>query len=97
MFKLFGKKSDEKSEGEILEIEVQKPVDCLCDFTYNFHWQHKGKKLDPSWKIPGNTYTFGYLIEHLKNGGDVKNQRRCRSQTLFKHGCRPQIFWRYRW
>lgn len=72
MFKLFGKKSDEKSEGEILEIEVQKPVDCLCDFTYNFHWQHKGKKLDPSWKVPGNTYTFGYLVEHLKNGGDVK-------------------------
>jgi hypothetical protein len=29
MLKLFGKKSDEKSEGEILEIEVQKPVDCL--------------------------------------------------------------------
>lgn len=71
MFKLFGK-SDKKSEDNTLEIEVHKPVDCLCDFTYNFHWQHKGEKLDPSWKIPENEYTFGDLVEHLKNGGDVK-------------------------
>ena len=72
MFKLFGRKSDNKSKGDFLEIELQKPVDCLCDFTYNFHWQHKGEKLDPSWKIPENEYSFGDLVEHLKNGGDVR-------------------------
>ncbi len=71
MFKLFGKKSKEKKRG-ILEIDLQEPVDCLCDFTYNFYWQHKGKKLDPSWKIPGNEYTFSDLVEHLKKGNDVK-------------------------
>ena len=70
MFKLFGR-SKEKSDRDVLEVELQKPVDCLCDFTYNFHWQHKGEKLDPSWKIPDNQYTFGDLVEHLKNGGDI--------------------------
>jgi len=69
MFKLFGKKSKEK---EILEINLQEPVDCICDFTYNFYWQHKGEKLDPSWKIPDNDYTFSDLVEHLKKGGDIK-------------------------
>lgn len=43
MFKLFGRRLNNKPEGDVLEIELQKPVDCLCDFTYNFHWQHKGK------------------------------------------------------
>lgn len=71
MFKLFGKKSKEK-DREILEIDLHEPVDCLCDFTYNFYWQHKGEKLDPSWKIPGNEYTFSDLVEHLKKGNDVK-------------------------
>jgi len=67
MFKLFGKKSK-----EILEINLQKPVDCLCDFTYNFYWQHKGEKLDPDWKIPDNEYTFSDIVSHLKSGNDVK-------------------------
>lgn len=72
MFKIFGRKSDDKGERELLEIEVTEPVDCLCDFTFNFHWQHKGEKLDPSWKIPGNDLTFGEVVEHLKNTGDVR-------------------------
>lgn len=71
MFKLFGKKS-RKKEKEILEIELKKPVDCLCDFTYNFFWQHKGEKLDPDWKIPDNNHTFSDVVEHLKSGNDVK-------------------------
>jgi len=71
MFKLFGKKSKEK-DREILEIDLPEPVDCLCDFTYNFYWQHKGEKLDPIWKIPDNEYTFSDLVEHLKKGDDVK-------------------------
>jgi len=71
MFKLFGRKSERKPE-EILEIELSKPVDCICDFTYNFHWQHKGEKLDPSWKIPGSHYKFEDLVRYLKNMGTVK-------------------------
>ncbi len=69
MFEIFKKKSD---KGNTLEILLDEPVDCICDFTFNFHWQHKGKKLDPSWKVPGNTVTFGELVEHLKNGNDIK-------------------------
>lgn len=71
MLKLFGKKKDEK-EKDILEIDIPKPVDCLCDFTYNFYWQHKGEKLQPEWEIPGTNTTFKDLVEHLKNGGSVK-------------------------
>jgi formylmethanofuran dehydrogenase subunit C len=71
MLKLFGKKSKEK-ERDILDVNLQEPVDCLCDFTYNFYWQHKGEKLQPEWKIPENNVTFGDLIEHLKKGGSVK-------------------------
>jgi Formylmethanofuran dehydrogenase subunit C len=72
MFNIFGRESDEVGERELLEIEVTEGVDCLGDFTFNFHWQHKGEKLDPSWKIPGNDLTFGEVVEHLKNKGDVR-------------------------
>ena len=68
---LFGRKSKEK-ERDILEIDISEPVDCLCDFTYNFYWQHKGEKLAPKWKIADTDITFGDLVEHLKNGGDIK-------------------------
>ena len=71
MFKIFGRKSED-STVDLLEIELKEPVDCLCDFTYNFHWQHKGEKLDPEWKVPGNNVTFGKIVEHLKNGGNLK-------------------------
>jgi formylmethanofuran dehydrogenase subunit C len=70
MFKIFGGKKKEE-EREVLEIEPDGPVDCLCDFTFNFHWQHKGEKLDPTWMIPGTKITFGEVVDHLKNGGDV--------------------------
>lgn len=71
MFKLFGRKS-KKKERELLEIDLKQPVDCLCDFTYNFYWQHKGEKLAPEWKIPYNEHTFFDIVNHLKNGGNVK-------------------------
>jgi formylmethanofuran dehydrogenase subunit C len=71
LFKIFGKKSEDK-ETELLELEIDEPVDCLCDFTYNFHWQHKGEKLDPKWKVPGNSQTFEDLVEHLKKGRNIK-------------------------
>jgi formylmethanofuran dehydrogenase subunit C len=68
---LFGRKSKEK-EMDILEIDISEPVDCLCDFTYNFYWQHNGEKLSPEWKIAGTDLTFKDLVEHLKKGGTVK-------------------------
>lgn len=71
MFKIFGKKS-KAIPTDVMEIEIKEPVDCLCDFTFNFFWQHKGEKLDPKWKVPGNNVTFGNLVDHLKNGGDIK-------------------------
>ena len=71
MFKIFGSKNN-KDEKDVLIIESPETVDCLCDFTFNFHWQHKGEKLDPTWKIPHNDLTFGDLVEHLKKGGDVR-------------------------
>jgi formylmethanofuran dehydrogenase subunit C len=70
VFKIFGRKSKSKVI-DLLEIELQEQVDCLCDFTYNFHWQHNGEKLDPSWKVPGNKLTYGELVEHLQIGGDI--------------------------
>ncbi len=69
MLKIFGKKEKER---DILEIDLREPVDCLCDFTYNFYWQHNGEKLAPEWKVPGNDITFKDLVEHLKNRGTVK-------------------------
>jgi len=71
MFKIFGGKKKEE-EREVLEIEPEGRVDCLCDFTFNFHWQHNGEKMDPRWLIPGTEITFGTVVEHLKQGGDVR-------------------------
>jgi len=70
LFEIFKKKSE--PAGDILEINLEEPVDCLFDFTFNFHWQHKGEKLDPSWKVPNNDVSFGDLVEHLKQGKDIK-------------------------
>jgi formylmethanofuran dehydrogenase subunit C len=55
-------------------LELIQPVDCLCDFTYDFYWQHKGKRLLPSGIIPhqkGTSYTYEDLVTCLKRGGDV--------------------------
>ena len=67
---LFGRKKEKKRD--ILEIDISEPVDCLGDFTYNFYWQHKGEKLAPEWKIADTDITFGDMVGHLKNGGDIK-------------------------
>lgn len=59
---------------EILSLELESPANCLCDFTYNFYWQHKGSELDPDDPVEGqinSAYTYRDLIEHLKSGGDV--------------------------
>ncbi len=72
MLKIFGRNKDGDEAKDTLTVESPECVDCLCDFTFNFHWQHKGEKLDPNWKIPHNDLTFGEVVEHLKNGGDVR-------------------------
>ncbi len=55
-------------------LELSRPVDCLCDFTYDFYWQHKGERLSPSGIIPhqlGTSYTYEDLISCLKREEDV--------------------------
>ncbi|VVB90221.1 Molybdenum-containing formylmethanofuran dehydrogenase 1 subunit C [uncultured archaeon] len=57
-----------------MDIELTAPVDCLCDFTYDFYWQHNGSRLNPSGIIPhqrGTSYTYSDLVEHLKSREDV--------------------------
>ncbi len=55
-------------------IELFKPVDCICDFTYDFWWQHKGTRLSPSSIIPyqqETSYTYQDLVACLKKREDV--------------------------
>lgn len=55
-------------------LELSQPVDCLCDFTYDFYWQHSGKRLSPSGIIPRQmrtSYTYEDLVSCLKRGEDV--------------------------
>lgn len=57
-----------------MHLKLSSPVDCLCDSTYNFFWQHKGAELDPDAVIPhqeDTEYTYRYLVEELASGGDV--------------------------
>lgn len=57
-----------------MKIELSAPVDCLCDFTYDFYWQHKGERLSPSSVIPhqkSTAYTYEDLVSCLKSGEDV--------------------------
>ncbi|MGB8218124.1 MAG: formylmethanofuran dehydrogenase [Candidatus Methanoperedens sp.] len=57
-----------------MHLELIQPVDCLCDFTYDFYWQHKGERLSPSGIIPhqkGTSYTYENLVSCLKRGEDV--------------------------
>ncbi|HJH29592.1 MAG TPA: hypothetical protein C5S51_07865 [Methanosarcinaceae archaeon] len=57
-----------------MHITLNSHVDCICDFTYNFIWQHKGKELDPKTPIPDQVdseYTYRQLVETLTNGEDV--------------------------
>lgn len=61
-----------KRREKILEIELEDPVDCIADFTYNFYWQQQGEELKPEDQIPGTSYTYKDIIEHLKKGGTLK-------------------------
>jgi len=57
-----------------VNIELSHPVDCLCDFTYDFYWQHRGSRLTPSAVIPhqvGTSYTYQDIVFALQKGEDV--------------------------
>lgn len=57
-----------------MQIELSDPVDCLCDFTYDFYWQHKGSRFSPSGVIPhqmGTSLTYEDLVLALRKGEDV--------------------------
>lgn len=59
---------------DTLTLKITSPVSCLCDFTYNFYWQHKGSELEPNTPIPdqsGSDHTYQDLVKHLISGGDV--------------------------
>lgn len=57
-----------------MNLELSLPVDCLCDFTYDFYWQHRGERLSPSCIIPyqkGTSCAYEDLVSCLKRGEDV--------------------------
>ncbi|MGP8320280.1 MAG: formylmethanofuran dehydrogenase [Methanosarcinaceae archaeon] len=57
-----------------MKLTLTSPVDCICDFTYNFIWQHKGKDLNPDASIPcqfDSDYTYRHLVETLVSDEDV--------------------------
>ncbi len=59
---------------DMLTLDISTLVDCLCDFTYNFYWQHKGSELDPGKPVEGQVgthFTYRDLVEHLISGKDV--------------------------
>ncbi len=60
---------------DLLTLDISTQVDCLCDFTYNFYWQHKGSELDPGKPVEGQVgthFTYRDLVEHLISGKDVR-------------------------
>ncbi|MGB2727625.1 MAG: hypothetical protein WBD09_04000 [Halobacteriota archaeon] len=57
-----------------MNLKLASPQDCIGDFTYNFFWQHRGAKLNPTGVIPsqlGTSYSYEDVVEALKNGEDV--------------------------
>ncbi len=60
---------------DLLTLDMSTQVDCLCDFTYNFYWQHKGLELDPDkpveWQVDTH-FTYRDLVAHLISGRDVR-------------------------
>jgi formylmethanofuran dehydrogenase subunit C len=60
---------------DLLTLDISTQVNCLCDFTYNFYWQHKGSELDPDKPVEGQAgthFTYRDLVEHLISGKDVQ-------------------------
>jgi formylmethanofuran dehydrogenase subunit C len=60
---------------DLLTLDMSTQADCLCDFTYNFYWQHKGSELDLDKPVEGQVgthFTYRDLVEQLKSGKDVR-------------------------
>ncbi len=72
MFERFKKNEKEIPSENLIELDIDTAVDCLCDFTYNFYWNHNGEKMELSDKIPNNDYSFQDIVEHLKKGHSIK-------------------------
>jgi len=46
-------------------IEIKASMEsCICDFTFDFYWQHEGSRLDPEKMVGGQSYRA--LIEALR-------------------------------
>ncbi|WP_369425736.1 tributyrin esterase [Methanothrix sp.] len=43
---------------------------CLCDFTFDFYWQHRGSRFDPDAEIDG--WSYRALVDALRRGGTVR-------------------------
>jgi formylmethanofuran dehydrogenase subunit C len=62
----------------MVEIEAS-GESCLCDFTFDFYWQHQGSRLNPDKPVGDTGRTGGIggksyrqLVEALKNGETVR-------------------------
>jgi formylmethanofuran dehydrogenase subunit C len=53
----------------LIEIEAS-CESCLCDFTFDFYWQHQGTRLDPDKTLSG--ISFRQMVEALKQGETVR-------------------------
>jgi formylmethanofuran dehydrogenase subunit C len=53
----------------MLEIQASGEK-CLCDFTFDFYWQHQGSRLDPNQSISG--VTLRQLVNALSQGETIK-------------------------
>ncbi len=54
---------------QLIEIEAS-GESCLCDFTFDFYWQHQGSRLNPDKEISG--VSFRQMVDALKRGETVR-------------------------
>lgn len=53
----------------MIDIEVA-DESCLCDFTFDFYWQHRGSRLNPDDYVDGVSYRK--LVDALKKGETIR-------------------------
>ncbi len=54
---------------QLIEIEAS-GESCLCDFTFDFYWQHQGSRLSPDMEISG--ISLRKMVDALKKGETVR-------------------------
>ena len=57
-----------------MKIKLTSPVDNLCDYTFDFFWQHEGNRLDIDGIIPfqdGSRKTYRDIVKKLRKGKKV--------------------------